>query len=74
MIATQVRHRACRRAGQLNGDCSIPPRFHFRCRARPRSQIVPNGRLQLNAFHEGAGTAHDASVQMIDTSIVRLRK
>ena len=33
---------------QLNGDCSISPRFHFRCRARPRLQIVPNG-LRLNA-------------------------
>ena len=38
---------------QLNGDCSISPRFHFRCRARPRSQIVPNGRLRLNAFMKG---------------------
>jgi hypothetical protein len=38
---------------QLNGDCSISPRFHFRCRARPRSQIVPNGRPRLNAFMKG---------------------
>src|SRR6516162_3302941 len=37
---------------QLNGDCSISPRFHFRCRARPRLQIVPNG-LRLNAFMKG---------------------
>jgi hypothetical protein len=38
---------------QLNGDCSISPRFHFRCRARSRSQIVPNGRPRLNAFMKG---------------------
>jgi hypothetical protein len=50
------------------------PRFHFRCRARPRSQIVPNGRLRLNAFMKGLATPHDASVQMIDTSIVRVHQ